>query len=722
MNETLRKTSGSYDKVVIENPSGKHYLGAGLSGRLKVEIDGPAGFYLGTMMHGPDIEVNGNAGWFAADNMTEGKVVIKGSAGDGCGQGMYGGLVIALGDVGNRTGQVMKGGTIVVKGKSEFMTGLYMQGGQIICLGDVGGACGEAIIGGKIYVAGKVRSLGRNAKIDDLAGEERMPLLDVLQSHGLRAYADHGFKKVLPENPRPFYGEKKSLRLRKIGLNYHIEIDSDLCNRCGVCARICPQDVLSAYDREGRKIRKTGDPKSETIQKIVPENKYNCVACMACVDYCGLNAISIHDLPADARVTWKKGIIDQIRVKAATGREIVRGTGPRRKLPDFEDFVIICAQTSRPPIDSYREPCETDVVIGGRYSKDAILQLPMPIMISGMSFGAISKEAKVAIAKAASTLGIPVNTGEGGMISEERMYAKKLIAQYASGRFGISAQYLNAADAIEIKIGQGAKAGMGGLLMAEKVVGEVAETRKIPEGTDAVSPARHMDIVGPEDLKMKIEQLREITGWSKPILVKYSPGRVADDVKIAAKAGADAIVIDGKQGGTGAAPEVALEESGLPTIDAIVQADQALKEIRLRNEIKLIASGGIRTGPDIVKALALGADAVGMATSILVAMGCTVCGLCNTGRCPRGIATQDFELRKRLNVDEAAKRIHNYVSATMKEVRILTQLAGKTHTRNLDKEDLRALTIDASSRTAVKLSGLDHKVSAYSNLAGEDFQ
>lgn len=244
--------------------------------------------------------------------------------------------------------------------------------------------------------------------------------------------------------------------------------------------------------------------------------------------------------------------------------------------------------------------------------------------------------------------------------------------------------------------------------MAEKVIGEVAEIRRIPEGTDAVSPARHMDIVGPEDLKMKIEQLREITRWSKPILVKYSPGRVVDDVKIAAKAGADAIVIDGKQDGTGAAPEVVLEEAGLPTIDAIVQADQGLKEIGLKDEVKLIASGGIRTGPDIVKALALGADAVGMATSILVAMGCTVCGLCDTGRCPRGIATQDLELRRRLNVDEAATRIYNYLNVTMKEVKMLTQLAGKTHTRNLEKEDLRALTLDSSRRTGTKLSGLDH--------------
>jgi glutamate synthase domain-containing protein 2 len=242
-------------------------------------------------------------------------------------------------------------------------------------------------------------------------------------------------------------------------------------------------------------------------------------------------------------------------------------------------------------------------------------------------------------------------------------------------------------------------------LLAEKVSEEIANVRGIPAGTDAISPARHLDIVGPEDLKMKIEQLREVTDWKVPILVKYSAGRVFDDVKIAAKAGADVIVVDGKQAGTGAAPDIVLEQAGMPTLPALVEANRALKEINLRDEVNLVISGGIRNGSDIAKAIALGADAVAMATPILIAMGCTACGLCSTGRCPRGIATQDPELRKRLRVDIASARVENFLRATIEEIEMLAQLIGKTDVRNFELEDLRALTLDASTITGAKLVG-----------------
>jgi glutamate synthase domain-containing protein 2 len=282
-----------------------------------------------------------------------------------------------------------------------------------------------------------------------------------------------------------------------------------------------------------------------------------------------------------------------------------------------------------------------------------------------------------------------------------------LIAQYAAGRFGVSAAYLQSADAVEIKIGQGAKGGQGGLLMGEKVTEEVAQVRGIALGADAVSPARHLDIVGPEDLKMKIEQLREITDWKVPIIVKYSAGRAGDDAKIAAKAGADIIVLDGKQGGTGAAPDIVIENAGLPTLPALVEADRSLREVGLRDEVNLVISGGIRNGADISKALALGADAVAIATGALVAMGCRMCGLCATGRCPRGIATQDQALRRRLRVDDAAQRVENYLNATIEELEMFTQLSGKTSACNLERDDLRALTADAAAISGVKLVGAD---------------
>lgn len=293
------------------------------------------------------------------------------------------------------------------------------------------------------------------------------------------------------------------------------------------------------------------------------------------------------------------------------------------------------------------------------------------------------------------------------MLPEERKYASKLIAQYASGRFGVSAEYLNNSEAIEIKIGQGAKSGMGGHLLAEKVTAEVSRIRMIPEGTDALSPARHMDIVGPEDLSMKISQLREITDWKVPIMVKFTSGRVADDVKIAAKAGADIVVVDGMQGGTGAGPDVVTEHSGIPTIAAIVEADEALKEVNLRDEVSLVAAGGIRSGADVAKAIALGADAVYIGTAALVSIGCRVCQMCYTGTCRKGIATQDPRLRKRLDYVEAGKNVARYIEAMTEEVCMLTQQAGNTDVSKLEKDDLRALTVEASALTGVKMAGME---------------
>jgi methylamine---glutamate N-methyltransferase subunit C len=400
---------------------------------------------------------------------------------------------------------------------------------------------------------------------------------------------------------------------------------------------------------------------------------------------------------------WSQETVNAIKAKASSGKYIVRSMGSKRNITHFDDLVILPAQNSRPPIDNYREPCGTKTVIGSRYAKKP-LTMEYPMMLGAMSFGALGKAAKIAFAKGSTRLGIPVNTGEGGMLPEERQYAEKLIVQYASGRFGVSAEYLNSADAIEIKIGQGAKPGMGGHLMGEKVTAEVSAIRGIPAGTDALSPARHMDIVGPEDLALKITQLREITDWRVPIIVKYSPGRVGSDVKIAAKAGADAVAIDGMQGGTGAAPEIGIEHVGIPTIAALVEANKALTEMGVRDEVDLIISGGIRSGADIAKAMALGADAVQIATSAMISIGCMMCRQCHLGRCAVGIATQDPDLQDKLPGD-AEDRFVNYMTVVGKELKMLTQLAGLTDVHNLDVDDLRALDPTASAITGVKLVG-----------------
>ena len=244
---------------------------------------------------------------------------------------------------------------------------------------------------------------------------------------------------------------------------------------------------------------------------------------------------------------------------------------------------------------------------------------------------------------------------------------------------------------------------MGGHLLSHKVTAEVARVRNIPEGTSALSPARHMDIVGPEDLGMKINQLREITDWKIPIIVKFASGRVDQDVKIAAKAGADMIVVAGMQGGTGAGPEVGTEHAGIPTIEAIVKADDALKEINLRSEVSLVAAGGIRSGADVAKAIALGADAVYIATSALISIGCKVCQSCSEGICPKGIATQDRVLRRRLDPIRKGQQVANYIEAMTQEVTALTQQAGNTDIENLERQDLVALTMEASQLTGVPM-------------------
>lgn len=685
LNRLLRSTTSK--RILIENPRGLHHIAAGMRGSRSLEIDGTVGYFAGTMIDGPSITIEGNAGWFLGDNMTDGSIHVKGHAGNGVGQGIYGGRVVVDGDAGDRAGALMKHGAIVIGGDAGIMTGLYMMGGDIVVLGRLGDYAGESMIGGRIFFNSGEPQLGKNAKIMELEDADRVSLKALLSEAGISEVG--GFRKIVAENPRYFVKASKGVwDVRRERARFRIIMDHGVCRACGTCLAVCPQSVFS-------KVKDS---------YISPTNDMKCVGCEVCVEYCREKALRVYPVPEVQRATWSRQEIDEIQLKAAKGHPSVRGMGAWGHFPHFDDLILLCAQTSRPPVDHYREPCNTGVTLGGRYAANPI-RLKAPLIIGAMSFGAISKEAKLASAIAASKMGIAVSTGEGGMIAEEREKAPILIAQYASGRFGVSADYLQSADAVEIKIGQGAKGGQGGLLMGEKVTEEVARVRGIPVGSDAVSPARHLDIVGPEDLKMKIEQLREITDWRVPVIVKYSAGRVADDVKIAAKAGADIIVVDGKQGGTGAAPDMIIEHAGLPTLPALVEAVRALKESGMRDEVSLVISGGIRNGADVAKALALGADAVAVSTSIMIAMGCRACGLCATGRCPRGITTQDTVLRRRLHVEKAASLIENYLRATTEELEMFTQLAGKTDVRNLEKDDLRALSLDSSAITGVKLVG-----------------
>lgn len=418
---------------------------------------------------------------------------------------------------------------------------------------------------------------------------------------------------------------------------------------------------------------------------------------------------------------WATHHIEDIHAKAELGRYRIRGFSTFQKVTHFDDLVFLSTGLTRFPLEGYKEKCNTQVVLGGRYASEPLV-LDTPIYITGMSYGALSRNAKVALGKAASLVGTATCTGDGGMLQDERDASNKLIYQVLPSRYGFNPRHLMGANAAEIVVGQGAKPGTGGLLMGVKVADNIAEMRELPLGIDQRSPTRHPDWLGPDDLSIKIEQIREATEGRLPISVKLGACRVADDVKLAAKAGADTIVIDSMVAGTGASAEILLDHSGIPTVPAIVQAREALRELGLYGQVSLVASGGIRNGADVAKALALGADAVAIGIAALIALNCNkeipganfeeeigvragYCNRCHTGLCPVGIATQDPELEARLDPDEGAERVANFLNSMTMELALLTRSLGKGDVRSLEPEDMAALTIEASAMAQIPLAG-----------------
>jgi glutamate synthase domain-containing protein 2 len=390
--------------------------------------------------------------------------------------------------------------------------------------------------------------------------------------------------------------------------------------------------------------------------------------------------------------------VAEVKLRAASGKPLVSG-GRSNKLNkiSFDDLVFIPAQLTKRPVDYFREKVISETILGKNSKRP--LKLSMPILAGAMSFGALSKEAKIAIAKATKIAGTTTNTGEGGMLPEERKNAGLLIAQYSTGRFGVNEDYIKKADAIEIKIGQGAKPGQGGLLPADKVTEEISKLRNVPMGKTIHSPPCHPDIKCIDDLKKKVKWLRELTG-GKPIIIKLGAGNVEEDVKLALKAEPDVIAIDGMEGGTGAAPRIMLDDFGIPTLAAIVKARKVMGNSSKQD---LIVGGGINKGSDIAKALALGADAVFMSFPLLVAMGCTYCKQCYKGKCPMGVTTQDPKLRKRLKIDVASKNIANFLNACNEEVKMAAAATGKKNIHELDRDDLRSLSLLIEKITGIPL-------------------
>jgi len=418
--------------------------------------------------------------------------------------------------------------------------------------------------------------------------------------------------------------------------------------------------------------------------------------------------------------TFDRKTIDDIQRAAETGIYDIRGFGAKRKVPHFDDLLFLGASMSRYPLEGYREKCNTKVSLGTRFAKNPIV-LDIPITIAGMSFGALSANAKEALGRGASIAGTSTTTGDGGMTPEERGQSKKLVYQYLPSRYGMNPDDLRKADAIEVVLGQGAKPGGGGMLLGQKVTERVAGMRTLPIGVDQRSACRHPDWTGPDDLAIKILELREITGWKVPIYIKVGATRTYYDVKLAVKAGADVIVVDGMQGGTAATQEVFIEHVGIPTLAAIPQAVQALKEMGMHRKVQLIVSGGIRNGADVAKCMALGADAVAIGTAALVALGCnhpkwdeeynkigSAAGFYDDyqdGKDPAGISTQDPELMKRLDPVEGGRRLANFLSVLTMEAQTLARACGKSDLRHLEPEDMVALTIEASAMARVPLAG-----------------
>lgn len=418
--------------------------------------------------------------------------------------------------------------------------------------------------------------------------------------------------------------------------------------------------------------------------------------------------------------TFSQEINSEIRRAAATGIYDIRGGGAKRRVPHFDDLLFLGASISRYPLEGYRERCETKVVLGTRFAKKPIV-LDIPITIAGMSFGSLSGPAKEALGRGATSAGTSTTTGDGGMTEEERGHSTKLVYQYLPSRYGMNPDDLRRADAIEVVVGQGAKPGGGGMLLGQKISDRVAKMRNLPKGIDQRSACRHPDWTGPDDLEIKIMELREITDWEKPIYVKIGGARPYYDTTLAVKAGADVVVLDGMQGGTAATQDVFIEHVGQPTLACLRPAVQALQDLGMHRKVQLIVSGGIRTGADVAKALALGADAVSIGTGALIALGDndphleeeyqklgTTSGAYDDwheGKDPAGITTQDAELMKRLDPIAAGRRLSNYLKVMTLEAQTIARACGKNHVHNLEPEDLCALTLEAAAMAGVPLAG-----------------
>ncbi len=617
-----------------------------------IEIVNPdARHHIGVgLIHPVTVRVRGSAGYFCAGLADKARFVVENNAGWGLGDNMYAGAVTVRGNAGAIAGVAIRGAEIVVHGNVGSRAGQVMKAGTLCCAGNANFMAGYMMYGGRIIVLG---DSGERVG-EDMAGGEI------------------------------FVGGQ----VRTLGSDAELT-DASAAELDGVREFLDRHEI--AFKGAFRKIVNAGKrlryATSERQVRSIPFFTFSGRS-----DY------------------WNAKVQEDVYVKSQIGRYRVRGYGGARALPHLSDLAF---RRDLSAVGAAGGPLSGDPVAGdpvaavemrtevGGLNGARPLSLSMPVMIAPMSYGALSRSTKQAVGMASSMAGIAENTGEGGMSDAQRGAAEQLVFQCLGGRLGWNIHDMNRADGLEIYISQGAKPGFGGQLMAKKVTRELAAIRGIPEGIDLRSPSRHPDILGADDLVIKVEEFREATGYRIPVSVKLGAGRVRDDIKIAYKDGFDFVEIDGMQGSTGAGGAEVMEHVGVPTIAAITQAVDALREVDGLGKMQIVLMGGIRDGIDAVKGLCLGADAVAMGTAVIIAGGCIACMQCHVGQCVTGIATQDPAHEKRYNPVAEARNIHRYLEGVRWQIAALTRALGYASTRDLNRGDLVALTRDAAAMTGL---------------------
>ena len=620
-----------------------------------IEVLNPdARHHIGVGLTAPvDVMVNGSAGYFCAGLTDQARFTVTHNVGWGVGDNMYSGSVVVGGNAGAIPGVAIRGAEIVIKGNMGSRAGQVMKAGTLCCVGNANFMAGYMMYGGRIIILGDSgERLGEDMSSAEISVAGKVQ--------------DLGSDAMLTDISQ---SEVDSLR--------------EFLDRYEIKAPKSFSKVVNA----GTKLR-YGTP--EQPMRSIPFSSFS-----------GTSSY------------WNPKVQEDVVIKSQSGRYRIRGYGGARPLPHLSDIGfrkdLQNAGSDRNVVNSVEMATEIGGINGARP-----LKLSMPVMIAPMSYGALSRSTKYAIAMGSAMSGIAENTGEGGMSDAQRDAAGQLIFQCLGGRLGWNIHDMRRADALEIYISQGAKPGLGGQLMAKKVTPELAEIRGIPSGIDLRSPSRHPDILGADDLVIKVEEFREATGYEVPVSVKLGAGRIRDDIKIASKDGFDFVELDGMQGSTGAGSAEVIDNVGIPTLPAIIEAIEALEEIGAREKIQLVLMGGLRDGVDAVKALCLGADAVAFGTSVIVAGGCISCMQCHVGQCVTGIATQDPEHEKRYKPEIEASNIHRFLESVRWQIAALTDALGYSDVKNLSRDDLVALTPEAAD-----ITGLPYEPAAGSSAMRE---